>query len=149
MESSKTTERRTVCDTIRSAYLHWTNVTLRYGDTDRQGHINNAAYCTLFESGRVGFLFDERGETPAGSGKSFVIVKLTLDYLVEMNFPGTAEVGSKIIAIGRSSFKVGQGIFIGDTCYSTAESVIVLTDDSTRKSTPLPPDLIGFLQKLA
>lgn len=26
---------------------------LRYGDTDRQGHINNAVFATFFETGRV------------------------------------------------------------------------------------------------
>src|SRR5207244_300346 len=119
-----TTSRRTVCDTVRPNYKYWTNVTLRYGDTDRQGHINNAAYCTLLESGRVDFLFNEDGSHIAGEAKSFVIVKLTVDYLQEMNFPGTAEVGSRIIAIGSSSFIVGQGIFMKDTCHSTAESVI-------------------------
>src|SRR5580704_1865021 len=123
--SMTNTERRTVCDTVRDRYKHWTNVTLRYGDTDRQGHINNAAYCTLLESGRVAFLFNQDGSHIAGEGRSFVIVKLTIDYLIEMNFPGTAEIGSRIISIGRSSFTVGQGIFMGETCYSSAESVIV------------------------
>ena len=123
-------------------------MTLRYGDTDRQGHINNAAYCTLLESGRVDFLFYEDGSHIAGEGKSFVIVKLTVDYLQEMNFPGTVDVGSRIISIGSSSFTVGQGIFMKDTCYSTAESVIVLLDEQTRRSTPLPQHVIQVLQKI-
>ena len=31
---------------------------IRYGDTDRQGHVNNAVYATYFESGRVDLLHD-------------------------------------------------------------------------------------------
>lgn len=144
-----TSDRGTVCDTVCSAYKHWTNVTLRYGDTDRQGHINNAAYCTFFESGRVSFLFDNYGEHVGGEGKAFVIAKLTLDYLQEMNFPGTVEVGSKILSIGRSSFRVGQAAFMGETCFSTAESVIVLVDDSTKKSSPMPELLLEQLRALS
>ena len=34
---------------------------LRYGDTDRQGHVNNAVYATLFETGRVELLYDGAG----------------------------------------------------------------------------------------
>ena len=141
-------ERSTVCDTTRSAYKHWTEVTLRYGDTDRQGHINNAAYCTFFESGRVAFLFDNGGQLLAGKGLGVVIAKLTLDYLEELNFPGTVEVGSKILSIGRSSFRVGQGAFMGETCHSTAESIIVLIDETTKKSTPIPEAMRKHLESL-
>ena len=35
---------------------------LRYGDTDRQGHINNAVFVTFLETGRVATL--EAGERP-------------------------------------------------------------------------------------
>jgi acyl-CoA thioester hydrolase len=144
----KAKERATVCDTTRESYRHWTDVTLRYGDTDRQGHINNAVYCTMFESGRCHFLFDKYGENVAGEGKSFVIAKLALDYLQEMNFPGTVEVGSRILSISRSSFSVGQGAFMNETCYSTAESVIVLIDQETKRSTPLTASLKEKLRAL-
>lgn len=136
----------TVCDTERGAYKHWTNVNLRYGDTDRQGHINNAVFCTLYESGRVDFLFRQDGSLLAGPGKSVVIARIALDYLQELNFPGVVEVGSKILSIGNSSMKIGQGLFMGDTCYSTAESVIVLVDDETKRSTPIPENLLAVLR---
>jgi acyl-CoA thioester hydrolase len=140
-------KRATVCDTDRSFYKHWVSVGLRYGDTDRQGHINNAVFCTLFEAGRVDFVFD--GEKPiCGPGKAWVIAKLNMDYLAEMNFPGTVEVGSRVLSIGRSSFTVGQALFKDGNCCSTAESVIVLTDEATRKSVPLSDhvkDILGGL----
>lgn len=138
----------TVCDTAAESYRHWTEVELRYGDTDRQGHINNAVFCTLLESGRVDFLFDRGGEGVCGEGKNFVIARLTLDYLNEMNFPGTARIGSRVLTIGRTSFKVGQAIFLNEQCCCTAESVIVLTDEKTRKSTPLTEALLKILQEL-
>jgi acyl-CoA thioester hydrolase len=141
-------ERTTVCDTTRSAYKHWTSVTLRYGDTDRQGHINKAVYCTLYESGRVAFLFTEEGSIVEAEGANLVIARLALDYLQEMKFPGTAEIGSKVLAIGRSSFHVGQGIFMGVTCYSTADSVIVLINPQTKRSTPLTARLIEHLKQV-
>ena len=31
---------------------------LRYGDTDRQGHVNNAVFATFFETGRVDMLIN-------------------------------------------------------------------------------------------
>jgi len=142
-------QRSTVCDTTADSYRHWTKVELRYGDTDRQGHINNAVYCTLFESGRVAFLLNKEGDTMGTrDGKSFMIVKLTLDYLSEMNFPGVAEIGSKIISVGRSSFTVGQAIFKDGVCVSTAQSIVVMTDDATHKSTPLTDEVREALSAL-
>ncbi len=138
----------TVCDTNEGFYKHWTEVTLRYGDTDRQGHINNAVYCTLFESGRTAFLFDGE-EAIAGTNLSFVIVKLTLDYLTEMRFPGTVRVGSSILEIGRSSFHVGQAIFKDGICSSTATSVIVQIDDITGKSSRLTESTLAVLSSIS
>lgn len=138
-------EKQTVSDTDRSAYRCFTSVELRYGDTDRQGHINNAVYCTLFESGRCEFLY-ENGQFISGPGRAFVIVKLSLDYLSEMNYPGACEIGSKVLSLGKSSMVVGQAIFKDGVCASTAESVIVLTDETTRKSTPLTDEIIEKLK---
>ncbi len=131
-----TEKRSTVCDTNRESYNFWTSINLRYGDTDRQGHINNAVYCTLLESGRCDFLFDGK-ESAAGKGTSYVIAKLTLDYLAEMHYPGVAEVGSKILSLGRTSFKVGQAIFSNGACNATAESIIVVLDSESGKPTPI------------
>lgn len=141
-------ERKTVCSTERSAYRRFVSVNLRYGDTDRQGHINNAVYCTLYESGRVEFLFDGRCSV-AGDNTAFVIARLSLDYLSEMHYPGNAEIGSKIIAYGRSSFTVGQAIFFEGKCCSTAESVIVLLEESSGKPIPITEALARRLNELS
>lgn len=144
---SSGTTKQTVSSIEKVFYKLWTPVTLRYGDTDRQGHINNAAYCTFFESGRVDFLCNEAG-TIAGPGYSFVIAKLTLDFLQEMNFPGTVEVGSRVTTIGRSSCTIKQALFKDDVCCSTAESIIVLTDDNTRRSSEMPENVLTVLKNL-
>jgi len=142
------TDRKTVGETRREVYKHWTAVNLRYGDTDRQGHVNNAAYCTFFESGRCAFLFDEKGNNVAGDDKNFVIVKLTLDYLEEINFPGVVEVGSRISKLGKSSFTVEQAVFKDGICCSTAESIIVQIDNSTKRSSQMSESLVAVLSKL-
>jgi acyl-CoA thioester hydrolase len=141
-------ERVTVADTNRQSYKKWTTINLRYGDTDRQGHINNAVYCTLYESGRVDFLFDECGKGAGGSGTAFVIAKLSIDYLQEMHFPGNVEVGSKIIRIGNSSFTVAQAIFYENKCCSSAESIIVFIDEANGKPIPINQALKDKLESL-
>lgn len=122
--------------TDASIYHCWTPVSLRYGDTDALGHVNNAVFSTLLEQGRVSALFngmDALGEP----GTTFVIASVKLDFLAEMNFPGTARVGTRINSFGRTSVKVGQAIFLNDACCAVSEEVMVLIDLNTRKPVPI------------
>jgi acyl-CoA thioester hydrolase len=129
----------------RSSYSIWTYDKLRYGDTDRQGHINNAVFATFCETGRVMFLYDEKLNL-AGPGANFAVVRLELDFRAELFHPGQVDIGTRVLTIGRSSFRVGQGIFKGDACAATAESVLVLMDDTTRKAKPLTTQLRAWLE---
>ncbi|RPA19570.1 thioesterase family protein [Gordonia sp. OPL2] len=109
---------------------------IRYADTDRQGHVNNAVFATFLESGRVAVLYDPHAPL-AEPGSGFVIARLELDFRAEMTWPGEAIVGTRVAAIGRSSVTLEQGIFQGDRCVATARTVIVSMDEETRRSRPL------------
>jgi acyl-CoA thioester hydrolase len=130
----------------RRSYAIWTHDKLRYCDTDRQGHVNNAVFATFCETGRVTFLYDEKLNL-AGPGANFVVARLELDFRSELFYPGQIDIGTRVLTIGRSSFRVGQGIFKGDACAATAESVMVLMDDATRKAKPLTPQLRAWLEE--
>ncbi|CAN5410668.1 hypothetical protein BH10CYA1_BH10CYA1_01460 [soil metagenome] len=121
---------------VSSTYQCWTPVSLRFGDTDAVGHINNAVFATLFEQGRATALFNGT-EALSEPGTTFVLASIKLDFLAEMHFPGTARVGTKINSFGRSSIKLGQAIFLDDKCCAISEDVIVLIDVATRKSVPV------------
>jgi acyl-CoA thioester hydrolase len=120
--------------------------TLRYADTDRQGHVNNAAFATFCESGRVAFLYSpEKPLLPAGA--AFVIARLVIDFRTEINWPGQVEIGTRVASIGRSSFVLAQGLFQNGMCVATAENVIVLMDEATRKSRPLTDEILRALEE--
>jgi len=53
-----------------------------------------------------------------------------------------------VVQIGNSSFVLDQAIYSGNRCAARATSVIVLMDDATRKSTPLPQEARAKLEKL-
>ena len=89
----------------RKNYKYWTKVTLRYGDTDKLGHVNNAVFATICEAGRAELLFNREGSI-AGAGKTMVLANLNLDFLAEMHFPGVAEVGTALDSFGKSSLKL-------------------------------------------
>jgi acyl-CoA thioester hydrolase len=130
--------------TERSSYKIWTYDKLRYGDTDRQGHVNNAVYSTFFETGRVAFLYD-KDLALAAPGCEFVVARLAIDFHAELFFPGIVDIGTRVLRIGRSSFTMGQGVFMGDLCAATAEIVAVQMNVETRRSAALSPAMIRWL----
>jgi acyl-CoA thioester hydrolase len=111
--------------------------TLRFADTDRNGHITSAVFAICCQSGRLALLSDPaRAVTPPSS--QFVLARLVLDYRREMHWPGAAEVGTRIQRIGRSSIVLAQALFQNDRCVATAQSVAVLMNTKSRRSQSIP-----------
>lgn len=124
---------------------------LRYGDTDRQGHVNNAVFATFLETGRVEALFGAASGTGvdlADEGAAFVIARLELDFTAEIRWPGEVAIGTRVVKVGKSSFTLEQAVFQQDICAARAVSVIVQMDETTRKSRPLSQTAIERLTQL-
>ncbi|BBZ28896.1 thioesterase [Mycolicibacterium madagascariense] len=120
---------------------------IRYSDTDRQGHVNNAVFATFFETGRVELL--HLAQRPvADDGCSFVIAHLGVDFRAEILWPGDVAIGTRVAKVGSSSIRLRQALFQGDRCTATAETVIVHVDTTTKKSRQLSGDAIDYLTGL-
>jgi acyl-CoA thioester hydrolase len=132
---------------LLEAYPSRTSVDIRYSDLDRQGHVNNAVFATFSEAGRVAFMYDP-ARPLASEGRSFVIARLLIDFRAELFWPGTVEIGTGVVRVGRSSFTLAQGLFNGRRLVATTEATIVMVDQKTRRSTPLPPETGLTLQSL-
>ncbi len=122
---------------------------LRYGDTDRQGHINNAVFTTLLETGRVEVLLDADGGLLLPAGSAFVIVNLSMAFRGEIHWPGRVDIGTRVKAIGRSSVTFEQALFQDARLVATAETVIVQMKEATRRSEPLSPEVAAHLRRFA
>ena len=114
---------------------------LRYGDTDRQGHVNNAVFSTLLETGRVELLHPAGGASMNDEGASWVIVRIELDLVGEITWPGTIDIGTRVEKVGRSSVTMQQGLFQAGRPVARATTVIVQMDDETRASRALGEEL--------
>jgi acyl-CoA thioester hydrolase len=120
---------------------------LRYADTDRQGHVNNAIFATMLETGRVELLYAPDAPLFDG-GCAFVIASLHLNFLGEINWPGKVHVGTRVATVGRSSFTLEQGLFQEDECVATAQTVIVQMNESSRRSQSLSAAAVQRLTEL-
>jgi acyl-CoA thioester hydrolase len=130
-------------------YSFWTREKLRNADTDQFRHVNNAVISTLLESGRMEIL-DHDSLSASMIGRNVVVAHLSIDFLKELHFPGTVEIGSATLKVGRTSFQLAQGVFTGSECLVFALATCVLLDTKRGEPTPLPEPirtrLLGGLQ---
>ncbi|MBO0753697.1 MAG: acyl-CoA thioesterase [Bradyrhizobiaceae bacterium] len=106
--------------------------TIRFGDLDRQNHVNNSVFATFFESGRVALLYDEEYGLMV-PGATFVLAHLSIDFLGEIRWPGEVEIGTAIAAVGNSSLRVDQALFVKGLCVAVADNTLVMVDKQTRR----------------
>ncbi len=114
----------------RSTYRAWTAIPVRFGDQDPLAHVNNVAIAAYFEHARCTQLIPAL--RASGAGTSTVIARITIDYLSEIHFPGTVDVGLRITRGRNKSFVISSGIFNGQACSATSEAVMVFFDTKQR-----------------
>jgi acyl-CoA thioester hydrolase len=132
---------------LLSEYPLRTHEKLRYADTDRQGHVNNAVFATMLETGRVELLY--AADAPLHeAGCSFVIASLHLDFHSEITWPGQVDIGTRLASIGKTSLTLEQALYQGGQCAATARTVIVQVNDLTRRSQPLSEAAVRRLNGL-
>ncbi|MFC7450834.1 acyl-CoA thioesterase [Rhodococcus daqingensis] len=113
-------------------------VEVRWGDSDRLGHVNNTLFLEYTQEARVKFFRDR--VFPAGVRPSAMVVrKMEIEFLkpiTDASGPVTVEVS--ILAVGNTSFGIRQVIrdVHGATC-GVADAVMVRFDAKTESSVPL------------
>lgn len=135
--------------TRRGTFADFTSVTIRFSDQDSMGHVNNVSFAAYIEAARtmlVQGLLDQFDHP----GLDFILARVVIDYRRELHYPGTVDVGARLIRLGSKSLTSGYGVFRGDECVATSESVNVFYDMNTRRSV-VPPDDVrdAMLAKIA
>ena len=122
---------------------------IRYADTDRQGHVNNAVFSTMLETGRTEILFNP--EMPlAAPGCSFVIANLNLNFLAQVTWPGRVDIGTRIMKVSRSSVVLDTAVFTeAGVCAARAQTIIVHISDETQRSQAWSEPVRQYLNGLA
>ncbi len=126
--------------TTRATFNHFTPVTLRFSDQDNMGHVNNVAFAAYIEAART-MLIQGLLNQLNHPDLDFILARVVIDYKRELHYPGTVDVGARLIKLGSKSLTSGYGVFLGNTCVATAESVNVFYDMAMRKSVVPPEDV--------
>lgn len=118
---------------------HETYLTVRFGETDLLGHVNNASYFSYLEHARIEF-FKELDTEKNYNGWQFILATIKCDFVAQTFFDQELTIATKITRIGNSSFTLKQPIYDRKTgkLLADGESVIVYFDFEEQKSKPLP-----------
>lgn len=124
---------------------HVTIHRLRFNDTDRLGHVNNAVFAVMLEQGRSE-LAEACGLPVASDTISLVIVRLELDFVREMGWPGEVRVETEVARIGQRSFTLRQQLLHGGQVCARAQTVLVVMDRAAKRATALTDEQRAALQ---
>ena len=116
--------------------IHTTAHRLRFNDTDRLGHVNNAVFAVMLEQGRSELAL-EAGLPVESDGRALVIVRLELEFLREMAWPGTVTVETEVARLGNRSFTLRQRLISASELCARAVTVLVVMDRAARRAVPL------------
>ena len=113
--------------------IHATTHRIRFNDTDKLGHVNNAVFAVMLEQGRAELM--TRCGLPVGQeGQAVVIVRLELDFLGELAWPGEVRIETGVQRLGNKSFTLDQALWSGDTLCGKARTVLVVMDRAGKKA---------------
>lgn len=120
--------------------VHRCRTSIRWGDMDAMGHVNNTVYFRYLEQARIEwFLALDCPPDPMGIGP--VIISAHCTFLKQLRFPGEIEISTGIGEFGRSSFHTVHEIRRVDdagTLAAEGGSKVVWVDQRLEKSLPLP-----------
>ena len=122
---------------------HITTHRLRFNDTDKLGHVNNAVFAVMLEQGRAELMV-EAGLPVGADDQAVVIVRMELDFLAEMTWPGDVSIETELARLGSRSFQLRQrllagGTLAGPTLAGEALTVMVVMDRAARRAVPIDP----------
>jgi acyl-CoA thioester hydrolase len=123
------------------------NCTVRWGDMDANGHVNNTVYYRYFENARVEIfneLIREREHTQIGP----VLAYMNCHFVKPISFPDKVIVGTRVKSLGRTSIVLEHVIHSEQVEIAAhGESVIVIYDFESKRKIKLPFELKNKLMR--
>lgn len=123
-----------------------TQIGLRWGDMDLNGHINNVQFARLLEEGRV------RAFTrwfPAGADRlPLLVARQDIEFRAPLYYSTEPVTLSLVVRrIGTSSYTIGSTITAADgTLAAVARTTMVVIDPVSGAPTPIPPSVRAILE---
>lgn len=130
--------------TLRNVFNLLVPITVRWGDMDAYGHVNNATFSTYFETARMKFFEAvDVFKYKEGERHAPAIVSATINYRQQVLYPAELEAGIRCVKVGTKSFTLEHHLFRAGTDEVVADgtTVIAWVDYAVGKAVALPEAL--------
>lgn len=135
---------------MRNQFNLWIPMSVRWGDMDAMGHVNNAVYFTYCESARISYfdaieLWKHREHERHGPA----LVTAHLNFRQQVHYPAELEVGVRCSGIRHRSFTLEYEIYRRGTEQLVADgaSVVAWTDYAANRAVPIPDTLRAAISR--
>lgn len=133
----------------RDLFNIWVPVTVRWGDMDSYGHVNNARYFTYCETARMAY-FESIGidTVTAKPDLGPAVVRVDCNFRRQVAHPASLDVGVRAAKLSGRSFMLEYGLFWSGTDDLAADgsSVCVWVDYVAEKALPIPDRLVEAIR---
>ena len=120
--------------------VHTEIMSIRWGDMDAMGHVNNTVYFRYMEQARISW-FEAIGVRFAVNGQGLVIVNASCTFIKQLVYPGKVEIKTYVGEVGRSSVQTYLELrpsYDSGKIYAEGAAKVVWVDYLKEKSAPLP-----------
>ena len=129
----------------------WWPITVRWGDMDAMGHVNNSLYLQYVESARVGYFeaFGWNSRDMGSDRQGPVVVSQTFNYRRQLFYPAEIDVGLRCDEVRNRSFILSFGVFrkAMDELIGDGQVVLVWLDYGLGRAVEIPPAVRKQLQE--
>lgn len=119
-----------------------THLTVRFGETDANGHVNNASYFIYLEQARIEFL-KALGVRMQENGLTFVLASTSCDFLNPAFFDQILRVETIVDKVGTSSAVLSHLIYdeTSGSLIARGRATVVMFDMNRSASSAIPKRL--------
>jgi acyl-CoA thioester hydrolase len=115
-------------------------ISIRWGDMDAMGHLNNTSYFRFLETARIDWM-THLGCTPSPTGEGPVNINAFCNFYKQFEYPGDVLIKMYVSEPGRSSFESWATLERTDmpgVIHATGGATTVWVDFPKQKSVPMP-----------
>ncbi len=131
----------------REEFRQFIPMTVRWGDMDSIGHVNNVQYFRYGESARIAY-FDPLGKEDPAFWKEhgIILASMACDFLAQVRYPAELEIGTRVTRIGRSSVGMLSAIFLDGKTVAVLRGVMAWFDYAAQKTMPVPEHVRAWIR---
>lgn len=129
-------------------FSHCVKLQIRFSDIDILGHVNNNAYMSMLDLGKITYYADALGDRLDFHDIRAVVVNISCDFLAPTYITENIEVWTATMRIGQRSFTIEQRIINSDTGEQKCRAVTTLCgfDPASGQGAPLDPEWVDAIE---